>query len=170
MDRLYVMARRVLLDTLEALGSHRDAAILVGAQAIYLHTGVAELAVAEFTTDADLAFDPELLEEVPPLEKALRDAGFLPRGHAGVGTWTTVCSDEREGPVEIQVDLLVPSAVSPGTGRRAARLVGHEATAARKVDGLEGILVDRSKMEIRSLEPDRDERSIAALVAGPAAC
>ncbi len=57
MDELYVIARRVLLDALEAFGPHRDAAILVGAQAIYLHTGDAELAVAEYTTDADLALD-----------------------------------------------------------------------------------------------------------------
>jgi len=34
-----VIARRVLLDALEALGEHRDPTILVGAQAIYLHTG-----------------------------------------------------------------------------------------------------------------------------------
>jgi len=60
-DELYVIARRVPLDALEALGPHRDATILVGAQAIYLHTGDADLAVAEYTTDADLALDPDLL-------------------------------------------------------------------------------------------------------------
>src|SRR6187401_2744009 len=32
----YVLARRVLLDALQALGSQRDAVVLVGAQAIYL--------------------------------------------------------------------------------------------------------------------------------------
>lgn len=61
MDELYVLARRVLLDALEALGEHRHAAILVGAQAIYMHTGDAELGVAEHTTNADLALDPVLL-------------------------------------------------------------------------------------------------------------
>jgi len=30
MDELHVLARRVLLDALEALGEHRDATILVG--------------------------------------------------------------------------------------------------------------------------------------------
>ena len=39
MDERYVIARRVLLDALEALGEHREATILVGAQAIYLHAG-----------------------------------------------------------------------------------------------------------------------------------
>ncbi len=38
-DPLYALARAVLLDVLEALGDQRDAVVLVGAQAIYLHTG-----------------------------------------------------------------------------------------------------------------------------------
>ena len=46
MDELYVIARRVLLDALDALGGHRDAVVLVGAQAIYLRVGEADLAVA----------------------------------------------------------------------------------------------------------------------------
>ena len=51
-DPLYVLARRILLDTLEALENQRQALVLVGAQAIYLHTGEADLAVAPYTTDA----------------------------------------------------------------------------------------------------------------------
>ncbi len=169
MDELYVIARRVLLDALEALGPHRDATILVGAQAIYLHTGDADLAVAEYTTDADLALDPDLLEEIPPLEQALQDAGFLPMGKSGVGVWKTSRPDQDANDVEVQVDLLVPSAVSPGKGRRAARLPGHDDHAARKVDGLEGVLVDQAEMEIGSLEPDTDPRRVTAKVAGPGA-
>lgn len=38
-DPLYIAAKRVLLDELEALSPPRNAVILVGAQAIYLHTG-----------------------------------------------------------------------------------------------------------------------------------
>ena len=48
-----------------------------------------------------------------------------------------------------------------GTGvkaRRAARLPGHDDCAARKVDGLEGVLVDQVEMEIGSLEPHSDPR------------
>ena len=67
-DPLYVLARRVLLDGLQALGAHREAIILVGAQAIYLHTGDAELAVAPFTTDSDLVLDPTRLQPHPLLE------------------------------------------------------------------------------------------------------
>lgn len=54
----YVRARRVLLDALAALGAQRNAVILVGAQAIYLQVGEADLAVAVMTTDAELALDP----------------------------------------------------------------------------------------------------------------
>lgn len=59
-DPQYVVARSVLLDALEALEAQREAVVLVGAQAIYLHTGAIELAVAEFTTDADIILDPAL--------------------------------------------------------------------------------------------------------------
>ena len=169
MDELYVLARRVLLDAFEALGPHRDATILVGAQAIYLHTGEAELAVAEYTTDADFALDPDLLDEIPPLEQSLYDAGFLHMGKSGVGVWKTRRSDRDGVDVEVQVDLLVPSTVSPGKGRRAARLPGHDDYAARKVDGLEGVLVDQAEMDIGSLDPDSDPRRVTAKVAGPGA-
>lgn len=40
-DPEYVAARRVLLDALDALGTHRKAVVLVGAQAIYLQVGAA---------------------------------------------------------------------------------------------------------------------------------
>ena len=62
-DPRYVRARRVLLDALEALEEHRDAIVLVGAQAIYLHTGEGDLAVSPFTLDADLALNPAALAE-----------------------------------------------------------------------------------------------------------
>ena len=54
-DDPYVRARRVLLDALEALDEHRNAVILVGAQAIYLHVGEGDIAVAVYTTDGDIA-------------------------------------------------------------------------------------------------------------------
>lgn len=55
------MARLGLLDALAALESHLDALVIIGAQAIYLHTGATEIALAEFTTDGDVAVDPDLL-------------------------------------------------------------------------------------------------------------
>ena len=52
MNALYAVARTVLLDALETLGDQRDAVVLVGAQAIHLHTGDADIAVPAFTTTA----------------------------------------------------------------------------------------------------------------------
>ncbi len=37
-DELYVRARTALLDAADALAPHIDSLVLVGAQAIYLHT------------------------------------------------------------------------------------------------------------------------------------
>ncbi len=89
MDELYVVARCVLPDALEAIGAHRTAVVLVGAQAIYLRVGEANLAVAPYTTDGDLAIDPALLSEIPPLEQVLKSVGFIPKGEDAVGVWIT---------------------------------------------------------------------------------
>ena len=167
MDELYVVARCVLLDALEALGSHRDAIVVVGAQAIYLRAGEADLVVAPYTTDGDLALDPDLLAEIPPLEEALVGAAFVPGGRDAVGVWLTRRDTPSMPDVQVQVDLLVPEAVSPGKGRRAARLPGHEPTAARIVRGLEGVLVDQDVLTLRALDPS-DLRLVDAKVAGPA--
>lgn len=42
-DPLYVAARRTLLDALDAVREHLEAVILVGAQAVYVHTGEGDL-------------------------------------------------------------------------------------------------------------------------------
>jgi hypothetical protein len=44
-DELYVAARRVLLDALEVLVDHLPSLVLVGAQAVYLQVGEADLQV-----------------------------------------------------------------------------------------------------------------------------
>ena len=61
-DPLYVRARTALLDAADALTEQLDAVVLVGAQAIYLHTGDADFAAAEYTTDADFCVAPAALE------------------------------------------------------------------------------------------------------------
>jgi hypothetical protein len=76
-DWRYVAARRVLLDALQALEPHAAALVIAGAQAVYLHTGDGDLAVAPFTTDADLALDPDQLAGDPLLEAAMSDAGAV---------------------------------------------------------------------------------------------
>lgn len=164
-DPLYALARRVLLDALEALGAHREALILVGAQAVYLHTGAAGIGVAEHTTDADIALDPQFLSGDPKVEDAIRRAAFRP-ADGKVGSW--VAAAELDGrPVEVFLDLLVPEAVG-GAGRRGARLGVHGNKAARKVKGLEAALVDKAERVIAALEAG-DGRMSRVSVAGPAA-
>ena len=163
-DALYIAARSVLLDALEALGRQRDAIILVGAQAVYLYTGAIELPIAEHTTDADVTLDPALLKPTPEIETALTTGGF----HRGrrVGAW--VKAREIDGHLlDIEVDLMVPEAVG-GSGRRAARLLGHAEQVARKARGLEAALVDKRVMTIRALDME-DHRAFGLAVAGPAA-
>lgn len=109
-DPLYVLARRALLDGLSALEPHLNSIIVIGAHAVYLHTGPADVAVAEFTTDADLAIAPEFLADNPGLGDLLEAHGFVLQDDPG--KWKTA-----DG---IQVDLLVPDALA-GPGRRGAR-------------------------------------------------
>ena len=82
-DPLYVAARTALLDALESLGAQRSAVVLVGAQAVYMHTGEATVAVAPHTTDADLAIEPSLLQAAPKLDEAMRRAHFYPSQQPG---------------------------------------------------------------------------------------
>jgi hypothetical protein len=159
-DPQVVSARRALLDALEALGTHRDAVILVGAQAVYLHTGGAEVALAEFTTDADLAVDPSILGADPLVQEAMAAGGFTADPDvSAIGTWRS-----RDG---TPVDLLVPDAVA-GSGRRSAKVPPHGERAMRRAVGLEAVLVDHQTMNIGSFEP-HDSRWFTVKVAGPAA-
>jgi hypothetical protein len=163
-DPLYVAARGVLLDALEGLGEQRDALILAGSQAIYVHTGAADLAIAEFTTDGDLVVVPDQLKGQPRLSEAMERAQFRP----GVQPGSWLCDRTVSGvPTTIPVDLLVPEAVA-GAGRRAARLGDHGDRAGRRVRGLEGALVDNSVIRLNALDA-RDRRGFEIRVAGPSA-
>jgi hypothetical protein len=147
LDQLYVRAREALLDAAAALGAHLDAVVLVGAQAIYLHTGAADLAVAEYTTDADFAISPVELAGAPLLGNLLQDAGFTAREHPG--SWLS--------PQGVYIDFMVPDALA-GAGTRGARLGPHGKRVARRAKGLEGALLDRDRHMIRALDPADPDR------------
>jgi hypothetical protein len=163
-DPRYVLARTVLLDALEALGDQRRAVIVVGAQAVYLHTGTIDLGVPEFTLDADVTIDPRLLREVPEIEAAMLGARFARGNRVGVWIASRIVSGTQ---ANVEVDLMVPDAVG-GPGRRAARLHGHAKEVARKTRGLEAALIDKAVVSIRALEPT-DSRAFDVAIAGPAA-
>lgn len=155
------MARLGLLDALEALEAHLDALVIIGAQAVYLHTGATEIALAEYTTDGDVAVDPDLLSSDPLVEEAMSAAGFEPDPRpSAIGSWIS--------PRGVPVDLMVPEAVA-GAGRRGVRVPPHDSKAMRRARGIEAALIDNSKMLIRSLDRAADPREFEVSVAGPAA-
>lgn len=169
-DPVYIEARRVLLDALVALAPHRPALVVAGAQAVYLRTGDADLAIAPYTTDGDLAVNPESLPPDPLIESAMKAAGFqlsVHGGHVEPGIWVTEAI-VAGAPVTIPVDLIVPEGFAPQGGRRGARLGPHGPRAARRALGLEAALVDNDPMTISALDP-LDQRSVTVNVAGVAA-
>jgi len=156
LDPVMVESRRALLDALEALAAHAERLVLVGAHAVYLHTDDIVTGVALFTKDADVALIPPL-ESQPDIDEAMQKASFS-RGRQP-GIW-----EHGDG----QVDLLVPEALSPPGGRRAARLPGHGKLSARKVSGIDGAAVDNAYRMITALD-EHDPRMIQMKVAGPGA-
>lgn len=160
-DDLLIKARSALLDALEALNEQNDSIVVVGAQAIYLHSGHADVAIAEVTKDSDLAVDPRDLPDEPLLEDAMKRAGFYPNVNGQPGAWVN--------PAGIPVDLMVPEALSQGGGsHRGARIPPHSNKATRKTTGLEASVVDNEIRPISALDPN-DTRVFEARVAGPAA-
>lgn len=161
-DHLYVRARRALLDTAEALAEQLDAVVLVGAQALYLQTGAAEFAVAEYTTDADFSIRPADLSDAPLIPSQLQASDITP-----------VIRDSQQQPGQwlshddVPVDLMVPDQLA-GSGSRSADLGVHGRRTARRAKGLEAALVDRESMTVSALEFG-DDRSIKMNVAGPGA-
>lgn len=159
-DDLLVRARSVLLDALIALVAHRDSVVVIGAQAIYLHTGRAPVAVAESTKDSDLGIDLRTLGDDPLIENAMSRAGFHHDPLAGQpGSWLS--------PGGIPVDLMVPDAIA-GKGRRSVQAPPHGKRALRRAVGLEAAVIDNAVMTIRPLASS-DNRKVEARVAGPAA-
>lgn len=155
----YVEARRVLLDVLEGLGPHREAIVVVGAQAIYLRIGEGtnelDLAIAPYTIDADLVLEPARTPDQPDLMTTLEKLGLVADDRQP-GVWWT-----RDG---VEVDLMVPDLVA-GTGRRGADLGAHGRKVARRARGLEAALIDNDAITVRSLDPS-DVRAVTVRVAG----
>lgn len=154
----YVIARKVLLDALVALGAQRKAVILVGAQAVYLQVGEANLAVPVMTTDGDLMLNPHLLVDIPLINAAMLAGGFVAMKQPGA--W--------QGEHHVQIDLMVAEALGNHPGHRGADLGVHGRTVARQARGLEAAMVDQCIIPINSFEA-HDLRSFNITVAGPAA-
>jgi hypothetical protein len=123
-----------------------------------LRIGESDIAVAPYTTDADLAIDPSKLQDKPDLSNLMEEAGFELTMRPG--TWTRMTNKG-------QVDFLVPSSLG-GSGRRGAILGTHGTDVARKANGLEAAIIDQSLLRVSAFE-ESDTRSYNVLVAGSAA-
>lgn len=157
-----VAARAALLDALEALAAQPDAVVLVGAQAIYMYTGDAPVAVAAFTKDADFALDTNHLSDDPLIEEAMTGGKFVKNiEQPQPGAWVS--------PSGIPVDLMVAEAQAGSGGRRGIRVPPHDSGAARRTVGLEAAVVDNRLMDIAALDPETDGRVFTIKVASPAA-
>ncbi|MCR6711855.1 MAG: hypothetical protein NVV57_03780 [Demequina sp.] len=156
----YVVARRVLLDGLQALEPHLPNLVLVGAQAVYVRASETELLVPLMTTDGDLTVDTDALADEPEIGESLRSAGFVLG--AQPGHWV--------GPGDVALDLMVAPHQAGATSKsaRAARIPPHEKMTARIAHGLEPALIDSTVETIAAFEPT-DRRSFRLRVAGPAA-
>lgn len=158
---LLTAARSALLDALHALQPHLDAVVVIGAQAIYLWSGGAQVALAETTKDSDIALDTRALSDTPLLEDTMRQAGFrLDTNSPQPGSWL---NDDG-----IPVDLMVPESLAGAAGRRGARIPPHSKHAARRANGLEAAIVDHAPMRVAALDPN-DPRACTVNVASPAA-
>ncbi|MFI7132853.1 hypothetical protein ACIBQ1_44750 [Nonomuraea sp. NPDC050153] len=160
---ILVRSRSALLDALAALDAHRDAVIVIGAQAIYLRTAGSSVALAETTKDSDLALDPRILEDEPLLERSMSRAGFYRDPIDGQpGAWLN--------PEGLPVDLMVPEGLAGAGTRntRGARIPPHDRRATRRARGLEAAVIDNTVMDVTALDPD-DARAYRVRVAGPAA-
>lgn len=154
-----IEARKALLDVLEALGKHRDSAVLIGAQALYIHTTRFKSPVAAFTQDADLAFNVQTISASPSIEIIMRKAGFELGGDGNPGRWFSQTN--------VPVDIMIPKKLS-GKGSRSAEFSNHGKRTARSAEGIEGCLVDNSIHVIGSGDPS-DARSFEISIAGPSA-
>lgn len=157
-NNVVVEARRALLDALEAMESHLDSLVLVGSQAVYLHSSEVKSPVAAFTKDADLSVDTRTIANTPLIEVAMVEAGFEIRDAGQPGGWWSS--------KDVRVDLMVPEGIA-GPGTRGVTMPPHDRRAARNTKGIEGCLVDNDILLINALDPN-DLRKYQMKVAGPA--
>jgi hypothetical protein len=159
-SNLIIEAREALIDAVEALGTQAKSLILVGAQAIYLHTDRLELVVAPATKDSDFVIDSRSLEDKPILEERLSAAGFMRDPiSSNPGAWINVKG--------IPVDFMVPAKLVSAKTRRSVNLNPHADYVARKTLGIEAALLDNEVREIKSFS-SISSRSCRVAVAGPA--
>ena len=169
-DLAMAEARGLLLDALVVLAPHREALIVVGAQAVYEHVRLVEGLEQPSTNDGDLAVDPSLVTPSASIYRAMLDAGFFQARPERSGIYSREPTEPGGKPHYPTLDLIAPGSVA-GSSRshRGARIPGQDRKAVSKADGLELALLDHSWRNIGPIAPGSARGELEVKVAGPAA-
>lgn len=147
-------ARDSLLDVLYALETHRDALVLVGAQAVYERTKDLTEVTPTSTSDGDLGVDPTLIAESPLLGDAMTAAGFFLARPERPGIYSRMPTGPDGRPVPPTIDLIAPEALA-GSGTRGARMGNHGKNVVGRAAGIEMSMIDRTPMLLSPLGGSR---------------
>ena len=163
-------ARDMLLDALVVLEPHREALIVVGAQAVYEHTRLVDGLEQPSTNDGDLAVDPSLVTPSASIYQAMAEAGFFQARPERSGIYSRVPTPPGGKPQPPTLDLIAPESVA-GSSRshRGARIAGQDRKAVSKAGGLEMALTDHEWRRIGPIAKGSGRQELDAKVAGPAA-
>ena len=163
-----VEARNTLLVVLQSLEPHRDALVVIGAQAVHERTKGLVDVISTATSDADIGVDPALLASGPDLFEAMLAAGFERASNDRPGIYSLGGALNKEGrPLPPSIDLIAPEA-SAGKGSRAATLSGHRRGSVSRANGIEMAMLDKDVVDLRSIGQE-DGPTIRVNVAGTGA-
>lgn len=168
MDPDLIDARRVLLVVLASLEPHRDALVVIGAQAVHERTKGLVDVDSTATSDADIGVDPALLATCPDLFEAMLAAGFERASDDRPGIYSLGGAVNEKGrPQPPSIDPIAPEA-SAGKGSRAATLSGHRRGSVSRANGIEMAMLDKDVFDLGPLGQE-DGPTIQVNVAGTGA-
>ena len=159
-------SRRLLIDTIDALGPFAGSVTVIGAHAVHVWVQEAWGPVdIEATRDGDVVLNPVFVAESPKLVDLMSTIGVTPATADRPGIYGYTSEADLPWGERTTVDLIVPEAYA-GPGRRAARITGQPGAVSR-ARGLELAIWDRHLTTLTTV--DEPAKSIPAHVAGPAA-
>ena len=156
----YAISRRTLVDAVVALQALSPVGfVLVGAHAVHLRAPENELGLPALTFDGDVAVHPKHVPESRAVRIRLAEIGFdLRELQSGLYERPQAHVDVRRA---TRIDVFVPAAFE-----YAWSAEGYDARAAMVQPGLEACLVDRSPMELTTLDDGGPQLTAIVPVAG----
>ncbi|MCL1923943.1 MAG: hypothetical protein FWG15_08870 [Propionibacteriaceae bacterium] len=159
-------SRRLLVDTVRALGPFSEATTVIGAHAVHVWVekawGTTDM---EATRDGDIVLNPVFVTDDPKLLDLMASVGITPALEDRPGIYGFAEEAHLDWRQRTTVDLIVPE-VYAGPGRRVARIAGQR-NAASRAAGLELAVWDRELTTLSTI--DEPVESVQVHVAGPAA-